>query len=187
MGRISCQPPATICPTTLFPLFLDSAHTVAMTQHSLDVVKNAVEHLNHGQTPVVTFDQPLFALAKQIQWKWPESYGEDKLVVMFGGLYIEMAAQRTLAARKWLGACTGASRYYDAKDSRLLLVSSPRHPHKDDQITAAALYILQHRAYDRRLREAEDTEDLPEFEDWLHQREDIFQFQYWATVLELEV
>ena len=37
-----------------------------------------------GQIPVVTFDLPLFALAKQIQWTWPESYGEDKLVVMFG-------------------------------------------------------------------------------------------------------
>ena len=27
----------------------------------------------------------LFTLAKQIQCKWPDTYGEDKLVVMFGG------------------------------------------------------------------------------------------------------
>ena len=58
----------------------------------MDVVKNVVQHLNPGQIPVVTFDQPLFALAKQNQWKWPENYGENKLVVMFGGLHIEMAA-----------------------------------------------------------------------------------------------
>ena len=62
----------TISPTALLPLFLDSAHTIAMI------------HVNPGQTPVVTLDQPLFALAKQIQWKWPEKYGEDKMVVMFG-------------------------------------------------------------------------------------------------------
>ena len=68
----------TISPTSLLPLFLDSAHTVAMIRHSMDVVKNAVEHMNPGQTPVVTLDQPLFALAKQIQWKWPEKYGEEK-------------------------------------------------------------------------------------------------------------
>ena len=80
----------TISPTTLLPLFLDSAHTVAMIRHSVDVVKNAVVHVNPGQTRVVTLDQPLFALAKQIQWKWPEKYGEDKMVVMFGGLHIEM-------------------------------------------------------------------------------------------------
>jgi len=39
-------------------------------------------------------------LAKQIQWKWPENYGEDQIVVMFGGLHIEMAALKTLA--DWL-------------------------------------------------------------------------------------
>ena len=56
------------------------------------------------------------------------------------------------------------------------------------QITAAALYILQHRAYDHNcLSKAEHAEDLPEFDDWCHQREDIPQFQYWATVLELEM
>ncbi|KAJ8385878.1 hypothetical protein AAFF_G00179440 [Aldrovandia affinis] len=40
--------------------------------------------------------QPLFALAKQIQWKWPESYSEDQIVVIFGGLHIEMVALKTL-------------------------------------------------------------------------------------------
>ena len=48
--------------------------------------------LNPGQTPVMVSDQLLFALAKQIQWQWPESYGEYKFVVMFGGLHVEMAA-----------------------------------------------------------------------------------------------
>ena len=64
------------------------------------VVKNAVEHVNPGQTPVVTLDQPLFDLIKQIQWKWPEKYGEDKMAVIFGGLHIEMAALKTLG--DWL-------------------------------------------------------------------------------------
>ena len=66
----------------------------------MDVVRKAVEHLNPGQTPVVTFDQPFFALAKQIKWKWPYEYGEDKFVVLFGGLHIEMAALKTLG--NWL-------------------------------------------------------------------------------------
>ena len=67
-----------------------------MIKHSMDVINNAVEHLNPGQTQVVTFDQPLYALAKQIQWKLPEEYGENKFVIMFGGLHIEMAALKTL-------------------------------------------------------------------------------------------
>ena len=89
-----------ICPTALLPLFLESAHIVAMIKHSFGVVKRAVEHLNPGQTPVIAFDQPLYALANQIQWKWPNDYGEDKFVVMFGGLHIEMAALKTVG--DWL-------------------------------------------------------------------------------------
>jgi len=54
----------------------------------MDVVKGTVEHLDRGQIPVLTFDQPLFALAKQIQWRWPEQYGNEKFVIMFGGLHI---------------------------------------------------------------------------------------------------
>ena len=77
--------------TAQLPMFHDSAHTVAMICHSIDVVKTAVEHLNPGQSLVITFEQPLFALEKQIQWKWPEKYAEDKAVLMFGGLHIEMA------------------------------------------------------------------------------------------------
>ena len=46
-----------ICPTALLPLFLNSAHTVAMIRHSIDIVTKAVNRLNPGQTPAVTFDQ----------------------------------------------------------------------------------------------------------------------------------
>ena len=77
-----------VCPTVLLPLFQESAHTVAMIKHSLDVIRKSVEHLNPGQCPVITFDQPLFALAKQIQFMWLEDYGEHKLVIMFVGLHI---------------------------------------------------------------------------------------------------
>jgi len=124
----SRQPPGArvICPTSLLPLFLANAHTVATIWHSMDVVKNSVEHLNPGQTPVVTFDQALFDLAKQTQWKWPESYGEDQIVVMFGGLHIlEMAALKILG--DWLqgSASTCASRDCDSRDSRLIPASIP--------------------------------------------------------------
>ena len=71
-----------------------------MIRHSFDVVRSAVEYLNPGQTPVITFDQPLFALAKEIQWTWPDRYGEETLVILFGGLHIEMAALKTVG--DWL-------------------------------------------------------------------------------------
>jgi hypothetical protein len=75
----------------LLPLFLESAHSVAMIKHSMTIVRAAIQHLNPGQVPVLAADQPLYALAKQIQWTWPSTFGEDQFVMMFGGLHIEMA------------------------------------------------------------------------------------------------
>ena len=38
----------------------------------------------------MTADQPLFALAKEIQWLKPDVLGENKLLVLMGDLYTEM-------------------------------------------------------------------------------------------------
>ena len=59
-----------------------------MTKHSFIVIKGAVDHLNPRQTPVIAFDQPLYVLAKQVNWNWPDRYSEDKCMVIFGGLHI---------------------------------------------------------------------------------------------------
>ena len=59
-----------------------------------------VQYLNPGQTLVMACDQPLFDIAKQIQWISPNSYGEDLYVIMLGALHIEMAAWKALG--KWL-------------------------------------------------------------------------------------
>ena len=62
-----------------------------MIKHSMDIVQTSVQYLNPGQILVLAADQSLFALAKQIQWTWPTTHGEDQFVIMFGGLHIEMA------------------------------------------------------------------------------------------------
>lgn len=69
----------------LLPLFYKKAATPAMIRHGMNVLKQAITFLNPSQIPVIALDQPLFALAKMVQWKWPETHGEDKYVVMFGG------------------------------------------------------------------------------------------------------
>ena len=43
----SFRPPAVI--NVLLPLFLESAHSVAMIKHSMTIVQAAVQHLNPGQ------------------------------------------------------------------------------------------------------------------------------------------
>ena len=55
------------------------------------IVREDFQFLNPGQIPVVTFDQPPYVIAKQVQWYWPDQFSEDHFVVMLG-LHIEMAA-----------------------------------------------------------------------------------------------
>ena len=85
---------------TLLPLFHENAHSAAMICHSMNIVKNAVNQVNPGQVPILTLDQPLYSLAKQIQWDWSDSFGENKFVLVLGGLHIEMAAFKTIG--DWL-------------------------------------------------------------------------------------
>lgn len=80
----SANRPTTL--TQLLPLFYEKAATAAMIRHGMTVLRSATEFLHPGQIPVMAFDAPLFALAKSVQWKWPDTHGEEKFIVMFGGL-----------------------------------------------------------------------------------------------------
>ena len=71
---------------SLLPMFTENAHSLAMIAHAISVIRAAVKHLNPSQIPVFTVDQPLFALAKQIQWTVGGAYDEDHVVVMLGGI-----------------------------------------------------------------------------------------------------
>ena len=77
--------------TALLPLYYENAHSAAMIKHAMELSIKLTAFLNPHQTPTLTADQPLFALGKQIQWNWPVDLGEDKLLMMFGGLHIEMS------------------------------------------------------------------------------------------------
>ena len=82
--------------SALLPLLPEQAHSVAIMKHAMQKVKETTSYLRPDPTPVVTVDQLLFAVAKQIQWQWPETFGEDTYIVIIGGLHIEMVAFNTI-------------------------------------------------------------------------------------------
>ena len=86
--------------TALLHLFEEQAKSVAMIKHSMHIVSQTTNFLNSGQTPVIACDQPLYVIAKQIQWILPDIYGENMYVVMSGALHIEIAALKTIG--DWL-------------------------------------------------------------------------------------
>ena len=69
--------------TTMLPLFPDNADTPAIVKHSMTILQSLTQHLHPGQIPVMACDCPIFTKAKYIQWTWPSTHGEDKLVITF--------------------------------------------------------------------------------------------------------
>ena len=80
----------------ILPLFPDKSTDPCLVKHVMLIVKQSIEFLNPGQTPVLGCDQPLFALAKQLQWQFPSILCDDKYVILIGGLHIESKAHLML-------------------------------------------------------------------------------------------
>ena len=75
------SPPSFISKSYMLPLFTESSNSPITIFHCMKTIKRAIEYLNPGQTPVMVADQPLFTLAKRLQWKYPaETIAEDKYV-----------------------------------------------------------------------------------------------------------
>ncbi len=82
--------------TCMLPLFYESSSNPGMVKHGMEIVSQVVQFLNPGQIPVMAVDQPLYAIAKKLQWTYPDELGEEKFVVLMGSLHIEMALWHTL-------------------------------------------------------------------------------------------
>ena len=173
---------------SLLPLFPDDSKSVAVIRHAMDVAQQAVHHLNPGQVPVLTLDQPLHAIAKQIQWNWSSGYGEDKFVILLGGLHLEMASLATIGdlldGSGWTHALALANIATPGTAESFLKtthVTRTRHAH---QVTASALSILLHTAYDA--YSCEESEPKW-FDKWCVNRVEVSpQFQYWLIIMRLE-
>ena len=187
----SRQPPSTHSPAiiSLLPMFLENAHSVAMIQHSTNKITSAVHQVNPGQVPVITLDQPLFAIAKQIQWNQPALFGEKQFVIMLGGLHIEMAAFKVLV--NWLdGSGWTSVKVYSGVSSAGVADSFIKASHltrtrRAHQIAAASLHILQHNVH--RKYQADSVEPLG-FTDWKNKMSSEHpQFLYRRRGLELKL
>lgn len=58
-----------------------------MIKHALIITKNAIQQLNQQHVPGIAMDQPMYAIAMQIQWTWPH-LGKESFVAILGGLHI---------------------------------------------------------------------------------------------------
>lgn len=138
-------------------------------------------------------DQPLFVLAKQIKWEWPEIYGEDKFVVMFGGLHIDMAAFKLLGdllkGSGWVTALSEADVASLGTAKSFLTVSNLAKTRQAHQITACCLYNLIKKAY-QNAHEPDNPEEIEigDIFSWCSEQDKkIKQFRFWSTILNVEL
>lgn len=188
-SSLSSHQPALI---SLLPMFTENAHSLAMIAHAINVISSAVKHLNPSQIPVVAVDQPLFALAKQIQWKVGGAYDESHVVVMLGGLHIEMAAFKALGkwvlGSGWPEALTNATVASPGVANSFLTASHITRTRRAHQMTAASLHLLMKKAYEEYSKTEEIDGPARPFDEWREEKmKKCPQFLYWATVLDFEL
>ncbi|XP_046841101.1 uncharacterized protein LOC124458338 [Xenia sp. Carnegie-2017] len=133
---------------------------MAMIKHAMKTVKESTKFLNPNQTPVIAMDQPLYALAKQIQWNNKNEFGEDKYMVMMGGLHIEMAILKMighwLTNSGWASALIHAEVMTSGRADSVLKGSHVTRSRYVHQVSACAIYLMQKIAYQEYIESCED-------------------------------
>ena len=178
--------------SSLLPLFHESSKSPAMMKHAMEIITKAIKFLNPAQNPVIACDQPLFALAKQIQWRHPDLYGENRMTIMLGGLHSEMAFLNALGSllrdSGWTDVLVqaGVTSVGIADSLSASHVTRTRHAH---HLTVCALYQLMNAAYEQyRLSCQVLGEEIMSLDEWkVVMLENSPTFHFWALIMQLEV
>ena len=162
---------------SLLPLFTENAHSLAMTAHSMRVIRAAVVHVNPSLCMLMPLNncsyccgQLLFALDKEIQWWLGGVYDEDRFVFMLGGLHVEIASWKMLG--KWLTGsgwaetvCTAGVVTQGVAES-LLTASHLSRTRWAQKVMMISLYILMCRAYQQYASGTGENETVKTFCEW---------------------
>ena len=134
-------------------LLKDKAHDVSTIKYTLEKIKEAIFFLNPTQSPVVTLDQPLFALAKQIQWTWPNEF--ENFVFILGRLHIEITLLKVigqiLSNSGQLSAIEDSEVTSKGTAESMLNVNNINKTRRSLQITVCTLNKLLREAYETKM------------------------------------
>ena len=181
------------CITSMLPIFRNKASTSPMIYHAMSVIQRATEKLNPGQTPVITLDQPLYAIAKGIQWDQNTEFNEDNYLVFLGPLHSEMLLLKLLGDwlrdSGWIAILIDAEVTTPGRAEAMLKGSHVTRTRYTHQVTALSLSILRREAYTKYTCECQENADEPlPFIEWCAKMGGTLpQFKYWQTVYDMEM
>ena len=151
--------------TAKLPLFTESSNSPAIIKHAMSVIGAAVKRLNPAQIPVITLDQPLYAIAKTIQWVFRDTHGEDKYVLRMGGLHVEKAALTLpgdlLSESGWVEALTEAGIFISGIAESCITAAHIKRTRYAHEVTAVVLYTMMMNQYTK-YRSAVAQDDTPD-------------------------
>lgn len=116
-------------------------------------------------------------------------HGEDRFIVMFGGLHIDLKVLGDLLdSSGWTGALTQANIASSGTADSYLKVSHVTRTRHAHQVTASSLYRLLYKTYTEYSSGLEDEENLKSLDVWCNERAKVSpQFNFWFTILQLEL
>ena len=187
------QEPVIPIESAVLNVWPDKASTPSMQKHSMEIAISVTKKLNPGQIPVLTVDEPLYAICKQLQLQHPETLGEDKIFIMLGQLHIEICIQNILAmlleSSGWSDALSAAGIASPgraeslAKQSHDVNLAGYAH-----EVTCSALHNLMMDSYNEEMAEKQIQMEKISFEQWKTNCENNHPvFHFWSLILKLEI
>lgn len=169
----------------LLPLFTDKSSSVSMLRHAINITMNITKHVNPTQVPVIAMDQPLYTLAKVLQWNWPDMYGENHIFILFGQFHIELAFLKligqSLNGSGWSYIIANSGLMSETSALACMTVTHVKKTRTIHQVTACSLYSLLILAYN-------NTDKDLDLQKWVERRSsESPTFLYWMTVLNIEI
>ena len=170
--------------SSIMPLIRDKVHTLDTQYHCMKIIAETIKVINPDQTPIDICDQPVFALTKQIRWKFPSLFNIQKYFSFFGDLHVEKSLLvihgefiKGIGLAEILGTCNlsviGAQNTLvnanDIKGARYAM-----------QVSMCAVFAKLKEGY----KGSDSTKPIWE---WLNEKSENINCLYWKKVLELEI
>ena len=168
--------------SAILPLIDAPVHTLDTQYHCMDIVDKTVKKLNPGQICVDESDQPVFAISKQLQWRFPEQFGPDKYFCLFGSLHIEksiLALCGIMIKGSGLDAILSCCELSIVGSESLVTVNHIKKARYCLQVSICMIYSFLESAY----QESGDTQPVM---DWLRSRSETSEMcRYWHIILQM--
>ena len=150
----------------------------------MNIISKTISVINPNQTPVDTCDQPVYALTKQTQWRYPELFGNSKYFSLFGGFHIEKAlliVHGEFIKGSGLDKLLGQSNLsITGMENTVVNVTDIKRCRYSLQTSASAIY--------QQLVKAFNTKSNITVWKWLAQKSETSTMTlYWKNILEIQI